>query len=416
MRLKGWVNYKRELGGIIFIEMLSENSLEPVTIVIKKKENVQAWNIARSIKLGSAILVEGTYPSKSMSKRGREFRAEKIEIMSKPEAPLPVDPSLKTSMHFDTRLRYRYLLLRTKEERALFKIRAEVLKTAREFLERKGFLEVNTPKICGAGAEGGATVFELKYFGRRAFLAQSPQLYKQMLMAGLTKVYEITPYFRAEKHHTTRHLNESWAIDLEMGFISGMEEVMNLLEELVCHILKEIRKRSEEELEILGVEITIPRRPFARLEYSEVLEMLEEEGVHLEWGEDLGDTEERALGKIMKNRGYDMYFITHYPWRVKQFYIMREGELSRSFDLDYRGLEISSGGQREHRYEELVRNIREKGLNPIDFEFYLEAFKYGMPPHGGCGVGVERLLMKMLNIENIRETILFPRDIQRLIP
>jgi len=416
MRLKGWVNYKRELGGIIFIEMLSENSLEPVTVVIKKKENVQAWNIARSIKLGSAILVEGTYPSKSMSKRGREFRAEKIEIMSKPEAPLPVDPSLKTSMHFDTRLRYRYLLLRTKEERALFKIRAEVLKTAREFLERKGFLEVNTPKICGAGAEGGATVFELKYFGRRAFLAQSPQLYKQMLMAGLTKVYEITPYFRAEKHHTTRHLNESWAIDLEMGFISGMEEVMNLLEELVCHILKEIRKRSEEELEILGVEITIPRRPFARLEYSEVLEMLEEEGVHLEWGEDLGDTEERALGKIMKNRGYDMYFITHYPWRVKQFYIMREGELSRSFDLDYRGLEISSGGQREHRYEELVRNIREKGLNPIDFEFYLEAFKYGMPPHGGCGVGVERLLMKMLNIENIRETILFPRDIQRLIP
>lgn len=416
MRLKGWVNYKRELGGIIFIEMLSENSLEPVTVVIKKKENVQAWNIARSIKLGSAILVEGTYPPKSMSKRGREFRAEKIEIMSKPEAPLPVDPSLKTSMHFDTRLRYRYLLLRTKEERALFKIRAEVLKTAREFLERKGFLEVNTPKICGAGAEGGATVFELKYFGRRAFLAQSPQLYKQMLMAGLTKVYEITPYFRAEKHHTTRHLNESWAIDLEMGFISGMEEVMNLLEELVCHILKEIRKRSEEELEILGVEITIPRRPFARLEYSEVLEMLEEEGVHLEWGEDLGDTEERALGKIMKNRGYDMYFITHYPWRVKQFYIMREGELSRSFDLDYRGLEISSGGQREHRYEELVRNIREKGLNPIDFEFYLEAFKYGMPPHGGCGVGVERLLMKMLNIENIRETILFPRDIQRLIP
>ena len=416
MRLKGWVNYKRELGGIIFIEMLSENSLEPVTVVIKKKENVQAWNIARSIKLGSAILVEGTYPSKSMSKRGREFRAEKIEIMSKPEAPLPVDPSLKTSMHFDTRLRYRYLLLRTKEERALFKIRAEVLKTAREFLERKGFLEVNTPKICGAGAEGGATVFELEYFGRRAFLAQSPQLYKQMLMAGLTKVYEITPYFRAEKHHTTRHLNESWAIDLEMGFISGMEEVMNLLEELVCHILKEIRKRSEEELEILGVEITIPRRPFARLEYSEVLEMLEEEGVHLEWGEDLGDTEERALGKIMKNRGYDMYFITHYPWRVKQFYIMREGELSRSFDLDYRGLEISSGGQREHRYEELVRNIREKGLNPIDFEFYLEAFKYGMPPHGGCGVGVERLLMKMLNIENIRETILFPRDIQRLIP
>ena len=416
MRLKGWVNYKRELGGIIFIEMLSENSLEPVTVVIKKKENVQAWNIARSIKLGSAILVEGTYPSKSMSKRGREFRAEKIEIMSKPEAPLPVDPSLKTSMHFDTRLRYRYLLLRTKEERALFKIRAEVLKTAREFLERKGFLEVNTPKICGAGAEGGATVFELKYFGRRAFLAQSPQLYKQMLMAGLTKVYEITPYFRAEKHHTTRHLNESWAIDLEMGFISGMEEVMNLLEELVCHILKEIRKRSEEELEILGVEITIPRRPFARLEYSEVLEMLEEEGVHLEWGEDLGDTEERALGEIMKNRGYDIYFIIHYPWRVKQFYIMREGELSRSFDLDYRGLEISSGGQREHRYEELVRNIREKGLNPIDFEFYLEAFKYGMPPHGGCGVGVERLLMKMLNIENIRKTILFPRDIQRLIP
>ncbi|RLE59164.1 MAG: aspartate--tRNA(Asn) ligase, partial [Thermoprotei archaeon] len=240
--------------------------------------------------------------------------------------------------------------------------------------------------------------------------------YKQMLMTGLTKVYEITPYFRAEKHHTTRHLNESWAIDLEMGFIKGMEDVMEVLEELVCHIIEGVRKECEEEIEILGVEIDSPRRPFARLKYDKVLEILNEEGIHIEWGEDLGDAEERALGKVMKNEGYNLYFITHYPWKTKPFYIMKEDGLSRSFDLDYKGLEISSGGQREHRYEELIKNIREKGLNPKDFEFYLEAFKYGMPPHGGWAVGVERLLMKMLNIDNIRETILFPRDIQRLIP
>lgn len=410
------MNSKRELGGIVFIEILPENSLGLVTVVVKKKESPQAWEVAKGVKLGSAILVEGTYPPISLSKRGREFKADKLEVISTPRAPLPVDLTLKTGIHFDTRLRYRYLLLRTKEERALFKIRANVLKIAREFLEKKGFLEVNTPKICGAGAEGGATVFELEYFGRTAYLAQSPQLYKQMLMTGLTKVYEITPYFRAEKHHTTRHLNESWAIDLEMGFIKGMEDVMEVLEELVCHIIEGVRKECEEEIEILGVEIDSPRRPFARLKYDKVLEILNEEGIHIEWGEDLGDAEERALGKVMKNEGYNLYFITHYPWKTKPFYIMKEDGLSRSFDLDYKGLEISSGGQREHRYEELIKNIREKGLNPKDFEFYLEAFKYGMPPHGGWAVGVERLLMKMLNIDNIRETILFPRDIQRLIP
>ncbi len=415
--VEGWVNAVKRVGGIVFLEVVTGLDLKPVTVVFKRSSREELWREARRVKLGSAVRIAGKVPEVVVSKRGREVHAERLEVLSEPLTPLPVDPTGRTGTLLDTRVNYRYLLLRSPGQRAVFKIRALVLRAAREYLEERGFLEVHTPKICGAGAEGGATVFELDYFGTRAYLSQSPQLYKQMLVAGVPRVYEIAPYFRAEKFSTTRHLNECWAIDVEMAFIKGMEDVLEVLEGLVLHVIDRVAREGAEELEALGVELKRPRTPFYRLRYSEALELLEERGIELEWGEDFGSEEERVLGEIMAERGYDAYFIVEYPWEAKPFYIMRrENGLSESFDLDYRGLELASGGQREHRYSALVENMELKGLDPRDFEFYLEAFRYGMPPHGGFGLGVERLVMQLLRLGNIREVALFPRDRFRLYP
>ena len=416
VKIYGWVNNKKEVGGIVFLEVLHELSLKPIVVVAKRNENESLWKAAKKVKVGSAIEVAGEFKKKSISRRGKEFRPSSLRVLSEPSTKLPVDVTGKTKALLDTKIEYRYLTLRLPRERAIFKVRATLIKAAREFFEREGFLEVHTPKICGAGAEGGATVFSLDYFGNVAYLSQSPQLYKQMLVAGLPKVYEVTPYFRAEKFDTPRHLNESWGIDAEMGFISGMEDVMKLLENLIAYVVDYVLKECEEEMSLLSSNPPKPRVPFKRIKYSEVIEMLKSKGLEIEWGEDLGTTEEAKLGEVMRQRGHDFYFITEYPWEAKPFYIMRDGDLSRSFDLDCRGMELASGGQREHRYDKLVENIKDKGLNPDDFKFYLEAFKHGMPPHGGFGLGVERLLIKLLGLSNIREVVLFPRDRRRLIP
>jgi len=416
VRVVGWVNSIRSVGGIVFLEVIDGYRMQLYTVVAKRSENPEAWRAASDVKTGSAVVVEGVVPSKTISRRGLEVHPTRLEVVSEPEEVLPLDPSEKTPALLDTIIEHRYVALRTLKQRAIFRIRALAVKAARDYLESQGFVEVHTPKICGAGAEGGATLFQLDYFGRRAFLAQSPQLYKQMLMCGLSRVYEITPYFRAEKFNTVRHLNESWGIDAEMAFISGVEEVMKLLEGLISHVFEAVKSKAEPELRALGVKLQKPRRPFKRLTYDEAIEVLRSRGLEVEWGQDFGSDEERALGEAMAEEGYDAYFIVDYPWSAKPFYIMRRGELSESFDLDYRGLELASGGQREHRYRELVENIRLKGLNPGDFAFYLKAFRYGMPPHGGFGLGLDRLVMVLVNARNIREVVLFPRDTQRLTP
>jgi len=416
VEVEGWVNSVRRLGGIIFVEVVDGVSLQLYTLVVKRQLSEDMWQHVYGLKTGSAVKVRGVIPQQPISKRGVEVHPLEIKLVAAPLENLPIDTSEKTPVLLDTLLNNRYVALRMPSQRAIFRVRAAVARAAREFLEAEGFLEVNTPKICGAGAEGGATLFELDYFGRRAFLAQSPQLYKQMLMCGVSRVYEITPYFRAEKFSTIRHLNESWGIDVEMGFIEGPEDVMNLLENLIVHIFERVRFECGKELEALNTTLRIPRRPFKRLSYREALEVLEARGVKCTWGMDLGGDEERMIGEAMQAEGYDAYFIVEYPWDAKPFYIMREGELSRAFDLDYRGLELASGGQREHRVDELRRNILAKNLNPDSLEFYLAAFKYGMPPHGGFGLGLDRLVMSILGLKNIREAVLFPRDRERLVP
>jgi aspartyl-tRNA synthetase len=416
IEVSGWVNATRVVGRIAFLEVIDGSELTVYTVVVKRDENPQAWELAARAKVGSAVSVKGFVPDKQISKRGIEVRAREISLVAEPVDYLPLDPSGRTPALLETVMEHRYVALRIPRQRALFRIRALAVKAIREFFEERGFLEVHTPKICGAGAEGGATLFRIDYFGREAYLAQSPQLYKQMLMCGVSKVYEITPYFRAEPFSTSRHLNESWGVDAEMAFISGPEDVMRTLEGLVLHVFERVRSSARAELNELGVELKMPRAPFKRLSYSEALEILKSRGFDVKWGQDLGSDEERVLGEAMREEGYDAYFIVEYPWEAKPFYIMRRGDLSEAFDLDYRGLELASGGQREHRYDKLVENIRLKGLNVDSFSFYLEAFKYGMPPHGGFGLGLDRLIMVITGAQNIREVVLFPRDRQRLVP
>ncbi len=292
-------------------------------------------------------------------------------------------------------------------------IRDGLLTGIREYLEDQGFIETHTPKIVSTGAEGGATLFQLEYFNKKAYLAQSPQLFKQALMAtGLERIYEIGPAFRAEKSHTTKHLSEFTSFDFEQSFIESQEDVMKTAEECIAHAVKHVKEHEAKFLEILGKDLEVPETPFERVSFSEVKQMLTEKGKEIEV--DLDTEAEKMLEKEMDS---DFYFITNFPAKEKPFYIMeKEDKYSHSFDLDYKGVEIASGGQREHRYDVLMNRIRKQGLDPEDFEFYLNSFKYGMPPHGGIGIGLDRVVQKLLDLSNVREAVLFPRDQERVEP
>ncbi len=417
-RVCGWVIRCKIVGKVAIIELSVGEHVKPAVIVFKKDREPELYNLAKSIDIGTALCFEGEIAPEQKSKRGVEYVARSIEIYSRPIEPLPVDTVGKVPTLLDTRIKYRYLLLRNPVEKALFRIRASIFKAAREYFEKNGFMEIHTPKIVAAGAEGGATLFPVQYFEYKAYLSQSPQLYKQMIVSSIPRVYEITPYFRAEKFNTRRHLNESWGIDAEQAFIKSEEDVMNTLENLIKYIVDYVRRNNTEELEVLGIDLKPLSTPFKRITYREAVDILQKEGIEVPEGEDLTESAERKLGEIMMEKGYEIYFITKFPWSTTGFYYMREedGYHTRKFDLDYKGLEIASGGQREHRYDRLIEAMKDKGLNPENFGFYLEAFKYGMPSHGGFGLGAERLMMSMLGLENIREAIIFVRDRTRLVP
>lgn len=416
-QVTGWVSNVKILGKIAFIEVIDDLSLTPITIVLKKETNSELWELVSKVKLGSALKIEGKEPQQVVSKKGRELHAEEVQILAEPQDLLPIDVTGKTPASFDDYINYRYLALRLPKIRAVFVARSIIFQEVRNFLTSRGFLEVNTPKIVKAGAEGGATLFSVDYFGEKAFLAQSPQLYKQMLMCGVPRVFEVGPFFRAEKFSTTRHLNEGWGLDVEMGFINDVNDVLSLLEELVTHVNKRLVESMGDQLKSLGFNIIEDMKQFPRVTYDEALKILNSNGFDLKWGEDFDPKAEKFLGEYFQQQGTPAYFITEYPWDSKPFYIMRNGlQKSYAFDLDIRGIEIASGGQREHRYSELYRNLVDKGLDPNDFKFYLDAFKYGMPPHGGFGLGLDRLVMVLLGLQNIREAVLFPRDRFRLVP
>lgn len=411
----GWVEDIRNLGSIGFIILRDKKGTLQVTAL--KKEQPDIFNSLTSLPRESVIAVKGLCKQSDKARNGYEVIPEEIEVLSIAETPLPLGVVDKVEAELDTRLDNRFIDLRKQEIQAIFKLRTGVLGAVHSCLRSLGFEEVHTPKIIGSSSEGGTDVFKLKYFEQNAFLAQSPQLYKQMLMAtGLDRVYEIAWYFRAEEHNTRRHLNESTAVDVEMAFINNEEDVMKVLETLVHSMWKTASEKTDE-LTVLNKTVSVPSLPFKRVTYDEVLVMLEKHDRVVEWGEDLGTEEEKLLGKIMGEKGHKFYFITRYPLSAKPFYTMPEDETySRSFDLECKGVELASGGQRIHEVSLLTERMKICGLNPNEFSSYLKGFRYGIPPHGGFGFGIERFMMELLDIQNIRECILFPRDRTRLNP
>jgi len=411
----GWVEEVRNLGSIAFVILRDKKGTLQVTVL--KKYQPDAFEVLTTISRESVVGVTGLCQKSDQARNGYEVVPEKVTVFSTAETPLPLGVVDKVESELDTRLDNRFIDLRKPDVQAIFHIRSAVLQATHECLRSLEFREVHTPKIIGSSSEGGTDVFPVKYFEQQAFLAQSPQLYKQMLMAtGLDRVYEIAWYFRAEQHNTRRHLNESTAIDVEMAFISSEEDVMQVLETLVHAIWKKASEQKQE-LNILNRTVTVPELPFKRVTYDEALSLLASKDCTVEWGEDLGTEQERLLGTILKEQGHDFYFITRYPIEAKPFYTMPEGDkYSRGFDLECNGIELSSGSQRIHDVSLLEKRIQACGLNLPDFESYLMGFRYGVPPHGGFGFGIERVLMELLGIHNIRECILFPRDRTRLHP
>lgn len=423
----GWVHTVRAKGTIAFLVLRDRTG--QVQFVAKKDADGALFDALAALGPESVVSLRGKVQATEKAKAGFEVIPLSLQVLNKAAAPLPMaiwDDKVDTGL--DTRLDHRYLDLRAPRSKAIFTIRHKVLEAGTAWLRQNGFTEIHTSNILGASSEGGTDVYKLDYFGRKAFLAQSPQLYKQMMMAsGFDRVFEVAWYFRAEKHNTVRHLNESTAFDLELAFIESEEDVMRAIEGLLTAIWTAVATDCKAEVATLNADVPVPKQPFRRVPYEEALQII---NAHddadrlerpLEFGDDIGSEPEKILGRAMKQEGHDFYFITKWPLAPKPFYVMpddgtMESRLCRGFDLDYRGVELISGGQRIHDPELLEQGIRRWGLDPKDFTAYLEAFRYGMPPHGGCGIGIERILMMMLGLPNIREAILFPRDVTRLTP
>ena len=414
----GWLEDVRHVGSIAFgLVRLRDGTVQ---VTAKKAAAPEPFRVLTTTNRESVVRVHGTVVKNAESRLGFEIAPSTVEVLAASEAPLPLGVVDKVGVEFDTRLDNRFLDLRKRNVQAIFRIRSLVCRGLREHLASRGYLEVQTPKLAGAGAEGGATLFATDYFGRRAFLSQSPQLYKQSLMAtGFDRVFEIGPAFRAEPSDTVRHLTESTMFDGEVAWIASQEDVLRELEDAVVAAIRYAAHHGEAEFGALGVTPTVPGTPLVRLPYSEALEVLRDMSKRVRDGEDIDTEGEKLLAKAMAGRGHEMFYIVNYPTAVKPFYVMAhddDAESTHSFDLEFRGDELASGGQREHRQEKLIARMRALGLDPASFEFYLKPFRYGMPPHGGWGFGIDRFVWKLLDLPNIREAVLFPRDRNRLVP
>jgi len=409
----GWVQRIRDLGAIKFIILQDRHGTVQITIPRK--------NVAREVLEKADVLqaqycvgVKGTVKKTPMTQRGVEVVPEEIRILGRAQHPLPLDVTGETPVGIDTRLNARVLDLCQEENRAIWSVQHNALKAIRKFLSEEGFVEVYTPRIIATATEGGAALFSVDYFDQEAYLAQSPQLYKEELTLCFEKVFEIGPFFRAEESHTRRHLTEFISIDIEQAFANS-EDVMILLERIMQYVLKTLKKNCQQELRVLKHKVEVPEIPFKRLTYDQVLDELKRERVEIPWGEDIPTTAYKTLGRLYPY----FYFITHWPTKSKPFYIKpREGtpEVSEGFDLMWKWIELASGGSRVHSKSLLLRRLREQGLSPKSFEHHLKVFDYGIPPHAGWAAGLERVMMMLTGKRNIREVVLFPRDRDRLIP
>ena len=416
VKMNGAVHNIRDMGEFAFVILRKAEGL----VQCVYEEGKTEFDL-KNLKEESAVEVTGVVELEERAPQDFELRLTGIRVLSEPAETMPIAINKwKMNTSLETRLSLRPVSLRNVRERAKFKIQAGIVRGFREFLSSQGFTEVHTPKIVSRGAEGGANVFKLNYFNKKAELGQSPQFYKQMMVGVFDRVFEVAPVFRAEKHNTTRHLNEYIGLDFEMGYIDSFEDVMAMETGFLKYTMELLKSEYKKELDMLGIDLpSISQIPHVR--FAEAKQLVSEKyNRKIRNPFDLEPEEEVLIGRYFKEEyDSDFVFVTHYPSKKRPFYALDDPEDTRvtlSCDLLYKGLEITTGGQRIHDYQMILEKMEKRGMDPEDIKDYLMIFKYGMPPHGGLGIGLERLTMRLLDEQNVRETSLFPRDVTRLEP
>ena len=416
VRVNGAIHTIRDMGTVAFIILRKREGL----VQCVYEEGVSKFSL-KDVKEADTVEVSGMLEQSEKAPNGIEIRLGELKILSEPAEPMPLPISKwKLNTSLEAKLNYRPISLRNVRERAKFRIQEGIVRGFRDFLYQEGFTEIHTPKIGAKSAEGGANLFRLEYFHRPAILQQSPQFYKQMMVGVFDRVFETAPVFRAEKHNTKRHLNEYTSLDFEMGYIDGFEDIMAMETGFLQYTMALLEKEYARELKIL--DIKVPKtKEIPAVRFDEIKRLVAEKyDRKIKNPFDLEPEEEMLISRYAKEEwDADFVFVTHYPSKKRPFYAMddpADSTYTLSFDLLFRGMEITTGGQRIHDYHELLAKMEKRGMTDEGMEQYLSAFKHGMPPHGGLGIGMERLTMKMMNEDNVRETTLFPRDLSRLEP
>lgn len=411
--VKGWIHKIYDIGQISFVQLRDKTGI--LQLVVEK-------DLREGLRLEMAIEARGVSHLNEKAPGGVEIQVSSLTVVGNAHydtLPFPINNGA-VKANLETQLNHRSISLRSPRVRAPFKVQEEIVEAFRSFLKARHFTEIHTPKLIASGTEGGSEMFTVNYFDTRAFLAQSPQFYKQMMVgAGFERVFEVGHAYRAELHNTWRHLNEYVSLDIEMGFIESEEDIMDLEEAFLKYLMGHLNKTCEKELKLFGIELpeikSIPRIPLS--EAQQVL--LDQYGKKSPVGNIDAEGEMLFSQYVKEVYQSDFVFLTKYPAAKRPVYTMPDKALpgmTKSFDLIYKGLEITTGGQRIHDYEALKANMVEFGLNPEDFDFYVDSFKYGMPPHGGLAIGLERITMKLLELDNIRQATLLPRDLKRITP
>jgi len=415
--IKGWVYEIRNLSNMAFILLRDFSGI--VQCVIKDK------SLMNNISLESVVEIRGKVKKAQVkaefARRDAEVEVSSLKILSKAEE-LPIQVNEKAvKAELPNKLDWRSLSLRTPRAHAIFKVEAKLIEGMQEYLNKKGFLQVFTPCLMGVASESGSEAFEVKYFDTKAYLRQDPQLHRQLtIIGGIEKLYDIGPSWRAEKSNTIKHLTEHRTCAVEIAFIESERDVMRVEEQIILNALEKVNKECKEELKLLNVELKPPKLPFLEFNFPEVYEILRKSGKKIKDGEDLDTESEKILWDHVQKKypRVEFYFVNKFPFVKKPFYVYcDEGEkYARSTDLYYKGMEMSSGGQREHRYDKLIKNVKDKEMPLKSVEWFTKFFRYGAPPHGGFALGIERITMVLLGLENIREAVLFPRDPSRFTP
>lgn len=412
----GWVSSVRDHGNIQFI--ILKDAYGEIQVTAKKGEcSDSLFQLAKEVKEHSSIAVRGKARPQEKAPNGAELVPIELKAFSIARKASPFMVQEKTSsVGIDTRLDLRAVDLRRSYLVSVFRIRQTVLASIREFLVRQGFIEVNTPKMIATATEGGAALFPIFYYDREAFLAQSPQLYKEQLTMAFESVYEIGPIFRAEPSRTNRHLSEAVSIDVERAFVD-YNDAMSLLERMIVHVIESIKERNQQDLKFMELQMPAVELPFPKYSYSDLVDKLQEAGERVQWGDDIAP---QTMKNLQDERLNGFYFIIDWPTSTKPFYVKpsaaESGRTCESFDLMFGPLEMSSGSTRINRKDQLVERMTKQGLKPQAFDYHLRVFDYGVPPHAGFGLGLERLMMALTKLENIRDATLYPRDIDRLAP